>query len=209
MDRTSGASRFFPVIYKDGIFLRWLRIAAAAFVALAVGSYAVGRLKVDLADSVFRWLSETAAATGVRDEDGQISALSLFLHNFRAMMSIILYGILPFVYLPALMLGINAMSLGFVGAYCVNNGLTPLVYLAGVLPHGVFELTAVTLALSAGFYLCEYATKRIRTKEKGLLKAAFSRAAQLLFLHIAPLLLLAALIEAYVTPALLRAVMGA
>ena len=51
-------------------------------------------------------------------------------------------------------------------------------------------------------------TRRIRTKEKGIVRNAFSLTVQLLFLHIGPLLLLAALVEAYVTPAILRAVMG-
>lgn len=207
MERTSGISRLLPGIYRDEAFRRWLRITGVAFVALTVGSYAVGALKPDLAASVYQWLSESARESGVQDEAGNISALSLFVHNIRAMMFIILYGAIPFIYLPALLLGVNAAGLGFVGAHCTNNGLSLLVYLAGVLPHGIFELTAVVLSLSAGFYLCEYVTKRIRTKEKGVAIAAFSRTAQLLFLHIAPLLLVAALIEAYVTPAILRAVM--
>ena len=209
MERSSGASRFFPAIYRDGVFLCWLRNTAVAYGVLIVGSYVLGLLKGDLAASVYQWMAENAAASGVQDESGGISAMTLFLHNFRAMMSIMLYGVIPFLHLPALLLGINAMSLGFVGAHCVNNGLSLFVYLVGVLPHGIFELTAVVLALSASFYVCAYATKRIRTKEKGIFMAAFSRAAQLLFLHIAPLLLIAALIEAYVTPSILRAVMGA
>ena len=208
MSSSSGLSRFLPGIYRDEVFRHWLRITAIAFVLMIVGSYIVGLLVPKLAADVHGWMADTAQSAEIQEDDGSFSALALFLHNFRAMMSTILYGLIPFIYLPALLLGINAMALGFVGAYCANNGLSVLIYLAGVLPHGIFELTAIVLALSAGFFLCANVTRRIRTREKGIVRASFALTAQLLFLHIAPLLLIAAFVEAHVTPAILRVVMG-
>jgi hypothetical protein len=52
MDRSPVALRFLPAIYRDQIYLYWLRITAIAFVALIVGSYIVGRLVPDLATDV-------------------------------------------------------------------------------------------------------------------------------------------------------------
>lgn len=208
MDRSSGFSRFLPGIYRDDVFLHWLRLTAAAFAGMIVGSYAVGLIAPNIAEQVYGWMVDAAQEAEIQNEDGSFSALPIFLHNFRAMIFSILYGLIPFIYLPALLLGINTMTLGFVGAYCVNNGMSIFVYLAGILPHGIFELTAVVLSLSGAFYLCASVTRRIRTKEKGIVRNAFSLTVQLLFLHIGPLLLLAALVEAYVTPAILRAVMG-
>ncbi len=204
MERSSGPARLLPAIYGDGVFRRWLRITAVAFAVLVVGSYLVGLMAPTLAADVYRLMSETVQEAGIRNDDGSFSAVTIFLHNFLAMLYTILYGFIPFIYLPALLLGVNAMGLGFVGAHCVNSGLSVFVYLAGVLPHGVFELTAVVLALSAGFYLCATVTRRIREKEKGVVGKALVLCAQLLFFHVTPLLLLAAVIEAYVTPALLR-----
>ncbi|MBQ2061269.1 MAG: stage II sporulation protein M [Oscillospiraceae bacterium] len=204
MEGSSGASRLLPAIYGDGVFRHWLRITAAAFAVLVVGSYLVGLMAPTLAADVYRLMSETVQEAGIRNDDGSFSALTIFLHNFLATVYTVLYGFIPFIYLPALLLGVNAMGLGFVGAHCVNNGLSVFVYLAGVLPHGVFELTAVVLALSAGFYLCATVNRRIREKEKGVVGKALVLCAQLLLLHVTPLLLLAAVIEAYVTPALLR-----
>jgi stage II sporulation protein M len=207
MDRSPVALRFLPAIYRDQIYLYWLRITAIAFVALIVGSYIVGRLVPDLATDVYGWMTEMVKNAEIQNDDGSFSALTIFLHNFLAMMYTVLYGLIPFLYLPALLLGVNALGLGFVGAYCVNGGMSIFVYLTGILPHGIFELSAVVLALSAGFYLCARVTHRIRSKEKGVIRNAFALCAQLLFLHVGPLLLIAAFIEAHVTPAILRALM--
>ena len=208
MEKSSGLPRFLPAIYGDKAFRHWLHLTAAAFAVMIVGSYIVGLLAPNLAADVYGWMSDTAQSAEIQNEDGGISALALFLHNLRAMMFTLLYGLIPFIYLPALLLGINALSLGLIGAHCVNNGMSLLVYLAGILPHGIFELSAVVLALSAGFYLCANVTRRIRTKEKGVIRTSFVLTTQLLFLHIAPLLLIAAFVEAHITPAILRAVMG-
>lgn len=208
MERSPVLFRLLPGIYHDGVFRHWLKITAIAFIVMVAGSYVVGLFVPDLAADVYNWMVETAQSAEIQSDDGGFSALSIFLHNFMAMMFAILYGLIPFVYLPALLLGINTMALGFVGAYCVNNGLSIFVYLAGILPHGIFELSAVVLALSAAFYLCANVTRRIRTKEKGIVRTAFSLIAQLLFLHIGPLLLIAAFVEAHVTPAILRAIIG-
>ena len=208
MERSTILSRLVPGIYRDDVFRHWLKITAVAFVVMVVGSYVVGMAAPDLAAKVYDWMAETAQSAEIQTDDGGFSGLSIFLHNFRAMMFTILYGLIPFIYLPALLLGLNAMSLGFVGAHCANNGLSFWTYLAGILPHGIFELTAVVLAMSSGFYLCAMVSRRIRTKQKGLIRTSFALTAQLLFLHIAPLLLIAAFVEAHVTPAILKAVMG-
>ena len=208
MEHSSGLSRLLPAIYRDSSFRHWLKITAIAFVIMVVGSYVAGLLLPDLAAKIYDWMAQTAQSSGMQNDDGSFSAFSIFLHNFQAMMFTILYGLLPFLYLPALLLGINAMSLGFVGAHLVNTGVPITLYLAGILPHGIFELTALVLALSAGFFLCDAVTHRLRTKEKGIIRTAFPQTAQLLFVHVAPLLLIAAFVEAYVTPAILGALMG-
>lgn len=208
MEHSSVFSRQLPGIYGDSAFRRWLKNTAIAFLVLTVGSYVAGLLMPDLSEKIYTIMAESAKNAGIQNDDGSFSAFPIFLHNFRSLMFTILYGLLPYIYLPALLLGINAFSLGFVGAYCVKHGMSLGIYLVGILPHGIFELTAVVLAMSAGFYLCAAVTHRLRTKEKGVVVRAFSLTAQLLFMHITPLLLVAAFVEAYVTPCLLRMVAG-
>ena len=194
--------------YRDETYRHWLRLTAIAFVVMVVGSFVVGVLMPSLPEGIARQLTETMEEMGVADGDGRLLMLGLFLHNLQAMAVSMLLGLIPFIYLPALLLGTNAMVLGFVGAHYVNHGASLLIYLVGILPHGIFELPALVLSLSCGFYLCHCLTQRLRTKEKGVMRNAMSRVSQMLFLQIAPLLLAASFMEAYVTPAILRAMMG-
>ena len=94
--------------------------------------------------------------------------LALFGNNVRASAVSILYGFIPFLYLTALALGTNALILGVFAAYYVNNGVSLLVYLAGILPHGIFELTALMLAFAGGFLLCRQITQYVRSNTKGM-----------------------------------------
>ena len=76
-----------------------------------------------------------------------------------------------------------------------------LLYAASLLPHGIFELPALILAFSMGLYICGHLTRRCRRDPAALpLGACLGLAARLLVFLLLPLLILAALTEAYVTP---------
>ena len=126
--------------------------------------------------------------------------LALFGNNVRASAVSILYGFIPFLYLTALALGTNALILGVFAAYYVNNGVSLLVYLAGILPHGIFELTALMLAFAGGFLLCRQITQYVRSNTKGMMKPLMLNLLRVFILHILPLLAVAAVAEVYVTP---------
>ena len=91
----------------------------------------------------------------------------------------------------------------FAGVY-VNNGISLLAYFAGIVPHGIFELPALILALSSGIYLCRKVTDYVRHNEKGVMGPLMKDLLRLFVMHIIPLLMAAAVIEAYVTPQLLK-----
>jgi len=112
-----------------------------------------------------------------------------------------LYGLIPFVRLPALALGVNAVLLGGLAACYAATDTTMLLYAASLLPHGIFELPALILAFSMGLYICGHLTRRCRRDPAALpLGACLGLAARLLVFLLLPLLILAALTEAYVTP---------
>ncbi len=67
------------------------------------------------------------------DTTGRVDVLALFGNNVRATVFSIAYGFIPFIYLPALSIGINSLLLGFAGVY-VNNGISLLAYFAGIVP---------------------------------------------------------------------------
>ena len=127
--------------------------------------------------------------------------LLLLANNLRACAVTMLYGLIPFVRLPALALGVNAVLLGGLAACYAATDTTMLLYAASLLPHGIFELPALILAFSMGLYICGHLTRRCRRDPAALpLGACLGLAARLLVFLLLPLLILAALTEAYVTP---------
>ena len=147
-----------------------LLITAAAFLVICLLAFGVGLFFKSLPDTIISYFQEMIQLEGLIDEDGGINLLALFGNNVRASAVSILYGFIPFLYLTALALGTNALILGVFAAYYVNNGVSLLVYLAGILPHGIFELTALMLAFAGGFLLCRQITQYVRSNTKGMMK---------------------------------------
>lgn len=186
-----------------------LRITAIAFGALILLGFAVSLLLPDLADQLFLQFAQQMAELGIMDTTGRVDVLALFGNNVRATVFSIAYGFIPFIYLPALYLpalsiGINSLLLGLFAGVYVNNGISLLAYFAGIVPHGIFELPALILALSSGIYLCRKVTDYVRHNEKGVMGPLMKDLLRLFVMHIIPLLVAAAVMEAYVTPQLLK-----
>ena len=149
-------------------------------------------------------------------------ALTLFYHNARASIVAIAAGAVPFFFLPILDPFINGGVLGLLASVSKHQGLdVPGLFLTQVLPHGVFELTAVLYATSLGMYLSAELGKRAvaawknrtgaRTQGTYPPEAPGTGAAagsdslvrnvvRSFILVVLPLLLIAAAIEAFITP---------
>ena len=180
---------------------RWVGMTAVAFLVLVVLSYIVGRLFPEIPATVLTYFNEVVADSGIVRDDGSFSALALFGNNLRAMVLSTLYGFIPFLYLPALSMGVNAILLGMV-ASSVNGQW--LLLAAGILPHGIFELPALCLSLAAGLCLCQNINRYIRKNEKGIMKPLLLNILRVTGLVVIPLLVVAAIMESYVTPAVMQ-----
>ena len=77
----------------------------------------------------------TIDSMAVTDSAGRLSALALFSNNLRACAFIMLYGLIPFVLLPALSLGMNAMILGVLAAWYMAEGIPIAFYFAAMIPQ--------------------------------------------------------------------------
>lgn len=180
---------------------RWVGMTAVAFLVLVVLSYIAGRLFPEIPATVLTYFNEVVADSGIVRDDGSFSALALFGNNLRAMVLSTLYGFIPFLYLPALSMGVNAILLGMV-ASSVNGQW--LLLAAGILPHGIFELPALCLSLAAGLCLCQNINRYIRKSEKGIMKPLLLNILRVTGLVVIPLLVVAAIMESYVTPAVMQ-----
>lgn len=182
-------------------YSRWVGMTAVAFLVLVVLSYIAGRLFPEIPAAILTYFNEVVADSGIVRDDGSFSALALFGNNLRAMVLSTLYGFIPFLYLPALSMGVNAILLGMV-ASSVNSQW--LLLAAGILPHGIFELPALCLSLAAGLCLCQNINRYIRKNEKGLMKPLLLNILRVTGLVVIPLLVVAAIMESYVTPAVMQ-----
>ena len=185
-----------------------LFIATVAFCVMIVLSFILGMVRPSIASGAIQYFANMIKDAGLVDDKGAFSALGIFGNNIRAFVVTACYGFIPFVFLPVVSLALNGAILGLFAAFYVNNGQSLLVYLAGILPHGIFELPALVLAMSCGLYLCRVITDYVRFNRKGTVKPALANIARVLVLNVLPLTAIAAVIEANVTPLILAHFMG-
>lgn len=186
--------------WRDG-FGAEVRRSAVAFLALTALAFGACMALPDLRENLVGFVFGTLGGLNVSGDDGRLSAAALFSNNVRACTFTMLYGLIPFIRLSALALGMNAMVLGVLAAYYAAGGLSMLGYLAALLPHGLFEFPALVLAFAMGLYVCGQLTRRCRHDQAALgFLDCVLRISRLLLLVLLPLLLAAAVVEAYITP---------
>lgn len=133
------------------------------------------------------------------------SAPYIFSHNIRAVGLILLAGLVSFSVLGMLVYLVNLSTVGAVLGVFQLLGYSPLTLaLNGLLPHGIFEVPALILASAAmlriGVVLVTPQMGRSFGEVLLELLADWTKIAVGLVL---PLLLVAAVIETYITPVLL------
>lgn len=138
-----------------------------------------------------------AATTNLITSNNRISFIALFLNNIKAGTFYLLFGfIVPISILVTIIL---TKSLGAALVYSQVENSIPVwkSLLVSVLPHGIFELSAICLCVSIGLYIGTYWFR----KNKVYKGKQFAKYTIILYsCFIVSLMLLAALIEAYITP---------
>lgn len=202
-----------PLQFKD--FRQELTLAIALFsVALLAGILQFNNPP----EAISMVLQElTGVANSIKNDDGLNIFSFILTNNIAAAFSVIIGGIL-FAISPLLSAIVHGYLLGVITGTMVHSG-NGLLILPGILPHGVFELPALFFAIALGIRLGRvlwYTLKIIPKKtsgfaawypkfQKSLLPLEVEIIASLKYAWhvITPLIVLAALIEATATPALL------
>lgn len=187
------------LFYKEELG-RVILVTGGIFLGAILVSFGVGCFAGDFAKNLILWFTQAIAQTGIIDEMGNLSVLPLFWHNLQAMALSTCYGFIPFISLPILSLLFNAALLGIAAAFYVQSGFSLALYLAGILPHGIFELPALVISLSCGILLCRKITDFVRHNTKNSVVPVLQNILRVFVCHMLPLLAAAALMEAYVTP---------
>ncbi len=179
---------------------RIILMAAFAAVILTLVSTLYVKNNPDVGWEWMRNFIASMSFTEVFDDAGNLSVVGLLLNNVRACMAAIGLGIIPFLFLPVIALVTNSAIIGTLFGLSMELGLPIGTMIAGILPHGIFEIPALIMAISLGIYVCKEITMRILKKREGSLREDLADAGRFLALIILPLIITAAVIEAYITP---------
>ena len=189
-----------PTLSRDLIKREFLNTAAAFGVLVLLG-FAAGMIFPDMAQQTLQNFAAQVEQLGLTDDVPQSQMMAtLFFNNITASLLSMLYGLIPF-------LPLSALALGAFAAIYQQQGIGLGVYVLGVLPHGIFELSALILSCALGLLICRTGTERILKKSDTPFFRRVLDCIRVFLTFSVPLLLVAALIETYVTPALLNLVL--
>lgn len=159
---------------------------------------------------LFTTLAQAFDAKGIKSDGTSTHFFwSIFKNNAQATFLSVLIGIIPLIILPAFsaVVTISTISILFASVAIQNKPwIDILVY--GILPHGIIEMIAIFLSGSVGIFLSVTVFCRLFSPNRhrySIRKAGF-QSLKTYILVILPLVLLAALIEGYVTPILIHKV---
>ena len=127
---------------------------------------------------------------------------AIFFNNTVKSAAAIILGTLVGI-VPVFFLLINGVALGAI--VYISLGTRGIWHSTmAIIPHGIVELPAVLLATSMGLLLGGIVLKRLTRKAQSSWRAEVGQAARFFCAVIVPLLLIAALVEVYLTPIIAR-----
>ena len=138
----------------------------------------------------------------------RLPAPILFYHNARTTVAFLLLGMVSFGTLGlALFIGNIALVGGVLGAAHLVGYSPLLAFVSGILPHGIFELTAIFLATAATLKVAAQLVTPQSDKSLGeTLLLSLADWFRIFVGIVLPFLAIAAIIEIYVTPLLIKLV---
>jgi uncharacterized membrane protein SpoIIM required for sporulation/ABC-type transport system involved in multi-copper enzyme maturation permease subunit len=129
--------------------------------------------------------------------------------NLRVLLAAALLGVFTFGVMALILVSVPFGILGFILAQVTMSGLSPLPFVAAVIPHGIVEVPAILIAGAAALRLGSITT---RPPEGMTVGEAWLRAlgdtAKIGIGIVLPLILLAAVLEVALTPRVVELVLG-
>lgn len=184
--------------------LSQLHTTAAAFILLILCGFTLSSIRPESVLPLMRLFTQAAAEAGLYEVEGSVLMVTILSNNLLSLLTAAALGLIPFLYFPALELGVNALMIGGLAAFYQKEGPGLAAFFAGTVPHAVFELPALVISCSCGLYLCRVVTNTILGKGNARAVATVLSQCLRVYVHyVFPLLTISAFLEAFVTPLLL------
>jgi uncharacterized membrane protein SpoIIM required for sporulation/ABC-type transport system involved in multi-copper enzyme maturation permease subunit len=205
--------------YREDVFPALRRLAPSFWITLGIGVgsvlvayfYVNSNIQPNLLTA--EHLKQTMKAVRgflMVDGTGNFSAGILFWHNLRAELVILALGVFSFGVLSVFAFIGNFALIGALLGALPTVGLSPwLVFVSGILPHGIVELPSIILLSAAALHMGLRLVTPEGSRSIGeTMLVTFADVLKVLLAVCIPLLIVAALIEANITPRLLLAALG-
>jgi uncharacterized membrane protein SpoIIM required for sporulation len=152
-------------------------------------------------------LGDTRHSSGLLQLRQHLSAWHIILNNFRAVSLLFLSGLVSFSVLGIAAYLVNIGLVGGVLGILRLAGYEPLsLFATGLLPHGLFELPALMLACASVLrFGAVMVTPQIGKSIGQVMLELIADSVKLFVGIVIPLLVIAGIIEAYITPSILLA----
>jgi uncharacterized membrane protein SpoIIM required for sporulation/ABC-type transport system involved in multi-copper enzyme maturation permease subunit len=179
----------------------WIKDNVADMIAMATPE--------DIAE-LEKSMQEVGELPDLSEIQEHLSAPFLFLNNTRAVAFIFLAGMVSFGVLGIMLYMLNIALIGGLYGLFELLGVNPLpIFLAGVAPHGIFEIPALMIGSAVVLYFGAVIVTPQAGKSMGeVILELLADWAKIFIGLVVPLLAIAAVIEAYISPRLLLSVMG-
>jgi len=174
---------------------KYIRISLAIFViSIFAGFLATG----NYSNEMQAYLEEMQAFfASMQSPTSWGTFLMIFRNNAEAMLMGVLMGVFAGIFSLTFLIA-NGFVIGvFIYLYYIN-GLLPVLVM-GVMPHGIIEIPAMLLSAAIGFRIGATTVGKI-FRRKGSLVYELGEGMKYAVLLIVPALMVAAFIEAYLTP---------
>ena len=189
-------------------FFKIFIFTAILFILTAVLAHVYFINNPEKAETVFSKMGEALRKKIPFHLKGLSKALAIFANNTFVSLLAFLLGFIPFLFIPGGVVIGNGIGMGIVSTMSAMMGLNSLFVIISILPHGIIELPAFLYSASMGIYMAVEIFKRVIFSEPEYIKKPFAPIIRQSFITfvtvITPLLFLAALIETFITPILMR-----
>ena len=184
---------------------------AIALVGMAIGAYMLQQYPVLMTASKLEQQNlpdiERLRQALLGNQSGMF--LLIFWQNLRVLLLSMVLGIFTFGVVGALPIMGTMAAVGFLGAFLSTNQVSLLPILAMIVPHGIFEVPAAIFATAAVLKIGAALATPARDFTIGeVLLRALADWAKIMIGIVVPLLLVAAFVEAFITPQLVLAILG-
>jgi stage II sporulation protein M len=173
----------------------WLLAVALLFILTLVAGVIIAIRDPSIGTTLMDIFRETILA-GIDESNPYALTLGIFLNNLQACILLFLGGA-SFGILTVFILGSNGLVIGAV-IELVRQEKGALFVIAAILPHGIFEIPAFLISSALGLMLARSLWREWHGLEDAA--AAATRSAILFITIVVPVVVLAAFIEAFITP---------